>query len=315
MEGPPLLQTTHLAVGYGGKTVLDDLNLTLRAGQFVCFMGPNGIGKSTLIRTLAGLHRPLRGGISFINEEKPAVVLTDRISAAYMTVRQLITFGRYPHLTWNLRLSPSDHQAIDTAISQLKLHRLSERRLHELSDGQLQLAQIARALAQETSLILLDEPTAHLDLNNRLEITLLLRRLAHDSGKAVLMATHELDLALQTADTVWLAGKGTEMLTGPPEDLVLNGSFDDIFKLKGFDLRTGKVQHNASRRFTIAVEGEGPASLWTRSALERCGYKVVITGADQVVQLQENNGRPCWKLATGRVLNSIDELLSCLEGL
>jgi iron complex transport system ATP-binding protein len=315
MEGPALLQTTRLAVGYGGKTVLDGLNLVLTAGQFVCFMGPNGIGKSTLIRTLAGLQSPLHGTISFVNEQKPAVVLTDRISASYMTVRQLITFGRYPYLGWNLRLSPADHHAIDTAITQLKLHALSEQRLHELSDGQLQLAQIARALAQETSLIFLDEPTAHLDLNNRLEITLLLRRLAHDSGKAVLMATHELDLALQTADKVWLAGNGTEMLSGPPEDLVLNGSFDDIFKLKGFDLRTGKVQHIPDRRYTVAVEGEGPASLWTRNALERCGYRIVTTDADRVVQLQESNGRPCWKLADGRVLASIAELLSALAEL
>jgi iron complex transport system ATP-binding protein len=186
--------------------------------------------------------------------------------------------------------------------------------LHELSDGQLQLAQIARALAQETQVILLDEPTAHLDLNNRLEITLLLRRLAHESNKAVLMATHELDLALQTADKVWLAGNGMEMLTGPPEDLVLNGTFDDLFKLKGFDLRTGKVQHAASRSSTVAVMGEGPASLWTRSALERTGYRVVAAHAHHTIHMEEINGVLSWKLNSS-TYTSIEGLLRGLQGI
>lgn len=304
-----LLHTSNLAVGYGGKIVMEGINLDLRQGQFVCFMGPNGIGKSTLIRTLAGLQQPLRGNVTYASGQKPAIVLTDRVSAAYMTVRQLITFGRYPFLSWSLKLSDQDHQAIRNAIAHLRLETIADRHLYELSDGQLQLSQIARALAQETSLIILDEPTAHLDLNNRLEITLLLRRLAHESGKAVVMATHELDLALQTADEVWLAGKG-QLLKGTPEDLVLRGSFDDIFKLKGFDLRTGKVQHLITLPLTIAVLGEGPLLLWTRNALERTGYAVADHGADRVVEIQTDGGQVQWVLRGRKTVTSINELLA-----
>jgi len=316
MKGTPLLHTTDLTVGYAGQSIMSQLNLEIFAGRFVCFMGPNGIGKSTLIRTLAGLQPPVKGRVILDAAiRRPAVVLTDRVTAGYMTVRQLITYGRYPYLSWNLKLAPGDLEAIESAILRLNLGSLAERRLHELSDGQLQLAQIARALAQETSLILLDEPTAHLDLNNRLEITLLLRQLAHDSGKAVVMATHELDLALQTADEVWLAGRGDNILTATPEDLVLQGTFDEIFKLKGFDLRSGKVQHVPSRSYKVAVEGEQSAALWTRNALARCGYVVVTTGSDQTVRLHESHGKLTWTLDHGGSFTSIETLLAALHDL
>jgi iron complex transport system ATP-binding protein len=313
MKGTPLLRTTDLTVGYAGQTIMSELNLEICAGRFVCFMGPNGIGKSTLIRTLAGLQPPVKGRVILETVHRPAVVLTDRIKAGYMTVRQLITFGRYPYLSWNLKLAPGDVEAIESAISRLNLGSLSERRLHELSDGQLQLAQVARALAQETSVILLDEPTAHLDLNNRLEITLLLRQLAHESDKAVVMATHELDLALQTADEVWLTGRGNNILTATPEDLVLQGTFDEIFKLKGFDLRSGKVQHVPSRSYKVAVEGEQSAALWTRNALARCGYIVVASGGDVTVTLHENDGKLTWTMNQAGPFTSIESLLGALH--
>jgi iron complex transport system ATP-binding protein len=308
-----LLRTQGLAIGYAGKTILDHLDLQLHAGTFVCFMGPNGIGKSTLIRTLAGLQQPLKGNVT--TAQRPAVVLTDRVTAGYMTVRQLITFGRYPYLSWDLRLAPDDLHAIESAITRLHLGDLVDRRLHELSDGQLQLAQIARAIAQETSLILLDEPTAHLDLNNRLEITLLLRSLAHESGKAVVMATHELDLALQTADEIWLAGKGDNILRGTPEDLVLQGSFDEIFRLKGFDLRTGKVKHTPRRAFSVVVSGSHAATLWTRNALERCGYRVVDDNANIPIEVLEKDGKLTWQLAGISEVSNIGDLLSALDKL
>jgi iron complex transport system ATP-binding protein len=206
--------------------------------------------------------------------------------------------------------------AIESAISQLNLGALAERHLHELSDGQLQLAQIARALAQESALILLDEPTAHLDLNNRLETTLRPRKLAHESGKAVVMATHELDLALQTADEVWLAGRGEKIVTGTPEDLVLQGTFDEIFKLKGFNLRTGKVQHVPSRSYKVAVAGEHAAALWTRNALARCGYLVVSGEGDRTIGLSENGeGKTTWTLDESRSFASIGSLLAALHDL
>ena len=314
MIGAPLLNTANLSVGYDAKPVFEGLNLELRSGKFTCFMGPNGIGKSTLIRTLAGLQRPLSGTVSTTDPARqPAVVLTDRIAAGYMTVRQLVTFGRYPFLSWNLKLDKADADAIESAIERLNLQSLASRRLHELSDGQIQLAQIARVLAQETTIILLDEPTAHLDLNNRLEITLLLRQLAHE-GKAVVMATHELDLALQTADEVWLAGSPKGILTGAPEDLVLQGAFDEIFRLKGFDLLTGKVLHNISRKLTVSIHGDHPAALWTRNALDRCGYLIQSDHGDRTISLSlHDNGEVEWIIDDSDRHNSIESLLSALQ--
>ena len=269
------LQTHRLNVGFNTTKILfENLNLTLPAGELVCFMGPNGIGKSTLIRTLAGLQEPLSGEIAGRDEKNLAVVLTDRIAAAHMTVKELITYGRYPYLEWNISLREEDLQIIQQSIDVVHIHHLTDKKLYELSDGQMQLVMIARALTQETPVLLLDEPTAHLDLNNRLEIMNLLRKLARTAGKAILVATHELDLALQTADLIWLTTSNKSIKTGIPEDLVLDGSMDEAFQFKGFDLKTGKVEHESYRKIKIKLEGEGSIYLWTKNALERFGFEI-----------------------------------------
>jgi iron complex transport system ATP-binding protein len=236
-------------------------------------MGPNGCGKSTLIRTLAGLLPPLSGTLPEKDEKHVAVVLTDRIHSQHMTVKELITYGRYPYLGWDLKLSDRDKEIIQSSIDLVRIGDLINKKIDELSDGQMQMATIARALAQDTPVLLLDEPTAHLDLNNRLEIMNLLRQLAKEKDKSILLATHELDLALQTADQVWLA-TGDSIKKGIPEDLVLDGSFDHVFQFKGYDLKTGKVQHEAWRKVSLNITGEGPVFLWTKNALERNGFDV-----------------------------------------
>ena len=171
---------------------------------------------------------------------------------------------------------------------------------------------IARALAQETAIILLDEPTAHLDLNNRVEVMRLLRLLAHDTNRAILVATHELDLALQTTDLIWLAGKNKNIITGIPEDLVLNGTFDSIFEFKGFDLKTGKVQHEAHRGRTVQLIGDGHQLLWTKNALERSGYEITKGVGVHVVSIQSKRDATEWVI-DGRPMGSIQELLAFLH--
>jgi iron complex transport system ATP-binding protein len=276
-----VLHTTEADIGYRKgrleKVVLANLNVKLRSHSLVCFMGPNGIGKSTLLRTLAGLQPALRGSVQQPHSapgKSVAVVLTDRIQAYNMTVRDLVKLGRYPHLAWHTQLSAHDEQLVDESIALVQLQGLRDHAVQELSDGQLQMAMIARALAQQTPLLILDEPTAHLDLNNRVEIMNLLRHLARTTGKGILVATHELDLALQTADEIWLATPEKSIRSGIPEDLVLDGSFDDVFQLKGFDLKTGKVKHQAFRKEKIKLVGEGYRLLWTKNALERVGFEV-----------------------------------------
>src|SRR5688572_10867751 len=301
--GTTCIETAGLTVGYRHKgkenVLLKDLNLALRSGQLVCFMGQNGIGKSTLIRTLAGLQQPLSGEITYKTGHQKnnvlsalpnqlAVVLTDRITAINMTVFDLVAFGRYPYLDWTVKLAPKDIDLIKRTLEEFRIVHLKEKKIHELSDGQLQMVMIARSVVQDTPIILLDEPTAHLDLNNRLEIMNLLRNLAHRLNKAVLVSTHELDLALQTADLIWLASQHQGIVTGMPEDLVLNGTFDSIFQFKGFDLKTGKVIHKPHRASTVHILGSGHALLWTKSAFERQGYTVSETGAERTVAIAEN---------------------------
>lgn len=282
-----LLSLQSLTVGYQTEAVsnvlFENLHLTLQSNELVCFMGPNGIGKSTLIRTLAGLQKSLnliQGARSLPTEytdTQPntiAVVLTDKITAVNMTVIELISYGRYPYLDWKLDIKKEDLELIEKAIELTRVQHLIQKKLYELSDGQMQMAMIARALAQNTPILLLDEPTAHLDLNNRVEIMNLLRQLARQEGKAVLVSTHELDLALQTADLIWLAGRDRNIITGIPEDLVLSGVFDEIFQFKGFDLKTGRVEHEPWRGITVGLKGDGYEYLWTKNALERNGFQV-----------------------------------------
>ena len=178
----------------------------------------------------------------------------------------------------------------------------------------MQMAMIAKALAQNANILLLDEPTAHLDLNNRVEIMNLLRTLARETGKTILVATHELDLALQTADKIWLATQDKKIVTGIPEDLVLNGTFDTVFQLKGFDLKTGKISHTPYRKTLVQLEGSGPEYLWTKNALERSGYEIE-PDASTIIRVLTLSNKINWELTQNNIntqFNSLAELLRAL---
>lgn len=324
------IQCIALTVGYahqkGKNILLESLNLKLKAGELVCFMGPNGVGKSTLIRTLAGLQKPLSGQLKYDPQvsalhhpsdmnlpQQIAVVLTDRITAINMTVYDVVSFGRYPYLRWDAKLSAKDSALIHQSLEKIRIDHLKEKKLYELSDGQLQMVMIARAVIQDTPIILLDEPTAHLDLNNRLEIMNLLRKLAHQMNKAILVSTHELDLALQTADLIWLAGRDKNIITGIPEDLVLNGAFDSIFQFKGFDLKTGKVQHDPYRGIHIKLALTGHEYLWTKNALERNGFIVSDQNTVATITSRQHEGKQQWILDSEIYFNSLQDLLHHLR--
>jgi iron complex transport system ATP-binding protein len=309
-----MLQTYDLTPGYStGRTenrLFEKLNLSLSPGQLVCLMGPNGAGKSTLIRTLARLQKPLSGTLSETTEKSIALVLTDRITSVTMTVRELITFGRYPYLGWDIALTKEDRQIVDESIQEVRIQHLADKNINELSDGQLQMAMIARALAQRTPILLLDEPTAHLDLNNRVEIMNLLRKLARTQRKAILVATHELDLALQTADLIWLATPDKRIKVGIPEDLVLDGSLDEVFQFKGFDLKTGKINHELHRGIAINLIGTGHPLLWTKNALERNGFEISESGNIEVIIA--NDKSLVWKMGDKK-FTTLSDLLKALK--
>lgn len=287
------LQISELEVGYlQGKRkplhVAGPISNSMNNGELHCLLGPNGVGKSTLLRTLAGLQPPIKGQIHILDRDLKeiskkelakmlSVVLTDRISSGSLSAYELISLGRIPHTGWLGNISQQDRQKIDWAIENTNIIHLVGKSIHELSDGERQKVMIARALAQDTPVILLDEPTAHLDLPNRVDIIRLLRNLARNTGKAIVMSTHELDLALQAADKIWLMTQEDKLYTGVPEDLVLHDIFGDVFTNDGiaFDKQHGIFKVVEPHCSDIGISGDKTGSFWTRRALERQGFTVV----------------------------------------
>lgn len=326
----PILQTHGLTIGYktkqGTLELEKDLDAKVHNGELVCLIGPNGCGKSTLMRTIAGLQPPLRGD-TFIAEVdvkriKPhqyarllSLVLTDRINVGAMTVMDIVAIGRYPYTNYFAKLQEKDHEMILRSLNSVHLEDYKHRLFHELSDGEKQRVMIAKALAQDTPLIMLDEPTAHLDLPNRVEIMNILKRLAKDTNKGILLSTHELDLALQSADTIWLMNREEDLKSGTPEDLVLSGMFERVFKSKAFrfDRQSGafKVVHPAKGK--VALFGNDVYSTWTRRALEREGYEVINDSRCEVAVQHVDNA---WNVKIqGEVIQckDIGELLGILR--
>jgi len=238
-----ILQTKNLEIGYKSKKnttlVFKNLNLNLHKGELVCLLGKNGIGKSTLLRTITKVQPKISGEINLQNKvleqyssndlaKQMSIVLTEKIPPSNLTVYEIIALGRQPYTNWLGTLSHEDKEHIKLAIEHTTLHDLIHKRSDELSDGQLQRVMICRALAQNTEIIILDEPTAHLDIQHKIETFQLLRTLAHKLNKCVLISSHEIQLALQMGDILWLMTE-KEFITGKPKILIDSNSIDKLF--------------------------------------------------------------------------------------
>lgn len=315
-----ILQTHNLTIGYTAPrqpdvVVAQGIDLTLKGGEMVCLLGPNGAGKSTLMRTIAGMQKPLAGRVMLRGEDIAAlhprqlaarlgVVLTDRPNLGLLNGYALVAIGRHPHTDWIGRLSRYDEAIIRWAVDAVGANDIAERPVMELSDGQRQKLMVARALAQESDLILLDEPTAYLDLPRRAEMMRLLRHLAAETGRAILLSAHDLDLALRSADTLWLMAGG-QVRIGTPEDLVISGAFEDAFRGEGvaFDRATGTFSVERERGRSVVVRGHGIPHTWTRRALRRAGFTlhddgqlISANGASRLPQitLSGDEHTPTW---------------------
>ena len=256
------LSLSNVTTGYRSRcrqlVIGRDINATLRPGMLTCLLGANGSGKSTLLRSLVGFQ-PLLGGeiqigeqaISEIMPSKMAelvgVVLTERPDVPNMTVRSLVGMGRSPFTGFWGHLDDDDKRIVNESISLVGIGDLAERTLDTLSDGERQKALIAKALAQRTPIILLDEPTAFLDYPGKVDLMLLLRRIARSENKTVLLSTHDIELALQVADTLWLVDKQMGFTTGTPAELSRNGCIARYFKSPGL------VYDADTMRFLIAL--------------------------------------------------------------
>lgn len=253
-----VLETKNLSIGYASKKkinqVAGSINIVLQKGHLVGLVGANGIGKSTLLRTLTNVQKPLEGTI-FINsksllEYEPvelakqlSLVLTEPIASKNLSVFELVALGRQPYTNWVGNLSQVDMDIINKALQQANIEALKTKKCFELSDGQLQKVMIARALAQDTDLIILDEPTTHLDMYHKAYILKLLQKLAKESGKTILFSSHEIDLSIQLCDAMIVMTKDN-VVSGQPCDLIEKGTFNSLFPedLIVFDEKSGSFR-------------------------------------------------------------------------
>lgn len=255
-----VLETKNLSIGYtskkGANVIAEGINIVLEKGQLVSLVGANGIGKSTLLRTLTNVQKPLSGEI-LINSKSVldyepidlakqlSLVLTEQIASKNLAVFELVALGRQPYTNWMGNLSQEDIDITNSALTQTNIQALKTKKCFELSDGQLQKVMIARALAQDTDLIILDEPTTHLDMYHKAYILKLLQKLAKDTGKTILFSSHEIDLAIQLCDSIIVMNEN-EVVSGQPCHLISNGTFNTLFPkdLIAFDENTGTFRVN-----------------------------------------------------------------------
>ncbi|CAL2095407.1 iron complex transport system ATP-binding protein [Tenacibaculum sp. 190524A02b] len=242
-EKHSILHTNNLSIGYQIKkqqhVIASNINLAVKKGSFVALLGKNGIGKSTLLRTLSKVQKPLNGEV-FINQKNInsysyqelatslSLVLTERLPLSQLTVFELVALGRQPYTNWIDKLTPNHLKKILWAIDQTEIDHLKDKKFYELSDGQLQRVLIARALAQDTEIIILDEPTAHLDIHHTFKVFSLLKKLVKTTQKTIIISTHEINLALQLADEFILLSE-QKIFNGTADELINVNAFDNLF--------------------------------------------------------------------------------------
>ena len=326
-----ILELHNLSVGYTQKrqqkVVVSDINVRLDKGELVCLLGPNGAGKSTLMKTISGAQPPLSGEVLFQGEnlhsmsvkmlaKKLSLVLTERIQAGMLTAYEVVALGRYPHTNWSGKMTSNDHDIIKWSLEMTSASFLANRPFSELSDGERQKVMVARAVAQEPEVMILDEVTAFLDLPRRVEIMQLLKRLAHSEGKAILLSTHDMDLALRNADSLWLLPNNGKLLNGAPEDLVLYGSIERAFNSKGvsFNRENGAFQTSVASDQFVNLQGDGEAAIWTRRALGRIGVSI-DTNAPISIKVSENDGVLHWVLTNNEEAKSYSTLYQLIKGM
>ncbi len=293
------LEARSLTIGYKDskkvKTVQSNVNLNLHKGEVTCLLGLNGAGKSTLIRTLCGFQPPLGGQVMLNGKPLEAysqsrfarevgVVLTERTNAGGITVFELVALGRHPYTGFFGNLKETDYRIVGQAMEAAGIAHKSGSYVSELSDGERQKVMIAKVLAQECPVIVLDEPTAFLDVTARIETMVLLRKLAREQRKAILLSTHDIDSAIQMADSLWLLSKGKPVRSGSPEDLIMDGTIGEFFSKENitFDKATGKLSAATSHIRPIGVSGDFNTAYWVGNALVRNGYTPSDTLPDRI---------------------------------
>lgn len=293
MEKIRLLNTKNLSVGYKNsdesKLLLQNLNLEVFKADIIAVLGANGIGKSTLIKTLCGFIESVEGEVNIINKsinalskkelaDNLSVVLTDHLANQNMSVFETVSFGRYPFTNWIGKLKETDIEIIENSLIEVDMLSYRDRKINSLSDGEKQRVLIAKALAQQTPLIILDEPIAHLDLVNRINVLSLLRKLAKEKNKAIVLSIHELEMAIQVADIFWLLKPDKSIETGAPEDMIINNKINELFvdNQLVFNKANGSFEMPfKSKGVKLNLKGEQDyLYYWTKNALLKSGFEI-----------------------------------------
>ncbi len=321
------LSLESLLIGYkrgnNSKSLLPPLSALALGGELIAVIGRNGIGKSTLLKTLTGLLPPVGGNLKIDGRpvyeysriqlaRKIGYISTEIIRVSHMTVYELVSLGRYPHTDWFGRIDMDNQSGVNEALERTGMTDFSERLISELSDGERQRAMIALVLAQDTGIIVMDEPTAFLDIRNKFEIIHLLKQLTRQNGKTIIYSTHDFNTAISQSDKIWLMMEN-ELIEGAPEDLMIKGSFNNLFdaSVLRYDKDHGTFSLVVDEKGVLSVSGTGKSGYWTRQALSRAGYSPADSNETPVV-IAPSYEYPGWKIICKSVsaeFNSIYELI------
>lgn len=302
----PIISLDRLSIGYQkGNSLLRDLHLTVKRGEMVTLIGRNGTGKSTLLKSMIGLLTPLGGecrleGMPLGSYSLPerarriSFVSSQLTQLPALTVEELVGLGRMPYTGWTGRLTAKDRSLVHQALKEVQLAPFAGRKLDCLSDGERQRAMIARAFVQDTPVMVLDEPTAFLDIPNTFELVRLLSRF-RDAGKSIVFSTHDLETAMQYADKMWVIHRES-VHEGAPEDLGISGLFNEVFSSSGisYNEHSGRFLMSGTMKGRVDLEGAREDLFnWTRNAMGRLGFEVE-QGADIKIVIEVSNGRISW---------------------
>lgn len=320
------IRLDNLEIGYRTAVnkeivVFGPINVAISHAEMIGIIGRNGIGKSTLLRTIAGLHDRIRGRVLIDGMDSSKIpaknlaklvsfVSTEFIGLQHIKVNELIAMGRFPYTGWFGKLSRSDETWVREAAELTGVFNLMQKPMHELSDGERQKVMIARALAQDTPIIILDEPTAFLDLPARYDILRILNDLTLLYNKTVLFTTHDLNISMDVADKLWLMAEGN-LYEGAPEDLLINKVFRKLFLNSPveFDVKTSSFRLLRAFKNEVVIRGEKKYRKLTKRTMERIGYRAMDEGtAEFIINIDEKNDVPVWELLYKETSLTFDSL-------
>ncbi|MBD8388601.1 ABC transporter ATP-binding protein [Dysgonomonas sp. BGC7] len=336
MSKEAIISAKNIGIGYNAGKHRDqnmlykNLSFNLYAGEMVCLLGANGAGKSTLLRTISK-SQPILAGDIFLTDRNMThysekelsqiigLVLTDKTSTGGLLVRELVELGRYPYTGFFGQLGKYDKEVVEKSMADVGISHKANSYVAELSDGERQKVMIAKALSQECPIVLLDEPTAFLDIESRIEIMNLLHHLAMYQNKTILLSTHDIDMALLLSDRLWLLSREHGLTSGITEDIVLSGSMDHFFKGDNiiFNRNTGNFFPKRQSDRKVFIEADDTLYHWSKNMLERNDYSVAEERSDSLFILKAIN---CQSMSiqiakTGAVsqFNNFEELASFLK--